>query len=129
MAGNLSAPRLAGRLLVKRPSQYADMLRRYRLYIDGRRVGTIKRSEELAFELPAGEHEIVARIDWCRSNFLSVTIREGATTEIEVGATARGARMLGAWYYITFGRAEYLYLKMSPRGFQVLTPDESGKEV
>ena len=75
MAGNLSAPRLAGRLLVKRPSQYADMVRRYRLYIDGRRVGTIKRSEELAFELPAGEHEIVARIDWCRSNFLSVTMR------------------------------------------------------
>jgi hypothetical protein len=60
-----------GTLIITRPRQYADRLRRYRIILDGREVGQLKASEELRVELPEGEHWMVARIDWARSNHLS----------------------------------------------------------
>jgi len=118
-----------GRISIKRPAQNVDMVRRYRLYIDGKRVGAIKRDATFDMDVAAGEHTLVARLDWVRSNFLTVTIREDEVTEIEVGANARGVQLLfGLLYYATFGYASYLYLRLRPRGFPITAMQLNGND-
>jgi hypothetical protein len=95
------------------------MCRRYRLSANGTPLAIIARGEELRLELPAGDYTLSARIDWCGSNRLDVTIRPGATTEVEIGTNIGGVRLLAALFYITAGRGEYLYLRQPPRGFAV----------
>jgi hypothetical protein len=116
-----------GRLTIKRPRQYADMIRRYGIFVDGALAGTMKAGEELALNIPTGEHQVVARIDWCGSNVLNVTVRPDETTEVEVGSNAMTWAGLLALYYVTFARSKYLYLRLAPRGFRVLPPDPAAR--
>src|SRR5689334_6745922 len=113
-----------GTLIVTRPRQFADLLRHYRIVVDDQDVGTLKRCEELRIELPEGEHRMVARIDWARSNYLSFGIRIGETAEIEVGSNARGWRLIAAPYFATLGFRNYLYLRRRATGFPVITTGE-----
>jgi hypothetical protein len=117
-----------GTLIIRRPNQYVDMARRYRIDVDGKSVVKIKRGEEMMLDVSVGEHRAVAKIDWCRSNFLDITIREDEPTEIEVSANHVARKVFGMIYYITFGRTEYLLLRISPRGFPVIaaTPMDTG---
>ncbi|GEM_PF-385928 len=118
-----------GPLIIRRPNQYPDRIRRYRVYVDGSLVGTLKAREELALNLPTGEHEIVARIDWCGSNTLRVNIRAEEATEIEVSSNAmKGAGFL-ALYYVTFGHSKYLTLRLASRGFSVFSTDTGARQV
>jgi hypothetical protein len=109
-----------GRLIVKRPNQYADKIRRYRIYVDGLRVGTLKALDELPLDVSVGEHEVVARIDWCRSNVLKVNVRTQEPTEVEVSSNAMNGAAFLVLYYITFGYSKYLSLRLAQRGFAVL---------
>jgi hypothetical protein len=46
---------------------YRDRWRAYRILIDGRKVGKLKRGQSARFELPAGLHTIQAAVDWMHS--------------------------------------------------------------
>jgi hypothetical protein len=50
---------------IKRSNDY--MMREFRLFIDGKKVGTIGNAQTKEFDIAAGQHSIIARIDWCRS--------------------------------------------------------------
>ena len=110
-----------GTLIVTRPRQYADRLRRYRIIVDEQEVGRVKAGDELRVELLEGEHRIVARIDWGRSNYLSIGVRVGEGTEIEVGTNVRGWLVIAAVYFATIGFWHYLYLRHRVTGFPVMT--------
>lgn len=114
-----------GTLILTRPRQWADRLRRYRILVDGREVARLKAGEELRLELPAGEHRMIAQIDWCTSNLLPFGIRPNETTEIEVGASARGWSLLASAFFITMGSGHYLYLKHRVVGFPVREADRA----
>ena len=73
--------------------------------------------------MPEGEHWMVARIDWTRSNYLSFGIRAGETTEIEVGSNVQGRVVIAAFYYATIGFQNYLYLRHRVIGSPVTTAD------
>jgi len=108
-----------GTLILTRPRQYADRLRRYRIIVDGGEVGRLKSGEELRIGLSQGKHRIVARIDWARSNELSVEIRAGEAIEIEVGSNARRWLLIAAIYFTLIGFRQYLYLRHRVTGFPV----------
>lgn len=101
------------KLIVARPRQYVDMLRRYKILVDGERAATIRRGETVELELPPGRHEITARIDWGRSNPVAIQAGEGESHCLEVGSNANG-RLLLAILYVTIWRDQYLYLKAVP---------------
>jgi hypothetical protein len=107
-------------LMLVRPKQWCDRLRRYRVLIDGAEVGRLAAGTELRVELPEGEHDVVAKIDWARSNRLTLTTRAGETTELEVGANARGWLLLAGIYLATAGSSQYLYLRHRVTGFPVV---------
>jgi hypothetical protein len=50
---------------IKRSNDY--MMREFRLFIDGKKVGTIGNAQTKEFDIAAGQHAIIAKIDWCRS--------------------------------------------------------------
>ncbi len=70
---------------IQRTNQYINGARDYKIYIDGQKVGTIANGELKQFETTAGEHTVVAKIDWCKSPERLLVIKEGETKEMSVG--------------------------------------------
>jgi hypothetical protein len=96
---------------IVRPSQYADMLRSYQIMLNGEKAGSIARNDVLEIAAPAGKATIAARIDWGRSQPLTIDTKPGETVEVEV--RNRWGSALGIWA-ITFGRNSYLTLTQCP---------------
>lgn len=92
---------------VVRPSLLADTLRSYKILLNGNVAGSIGHNGTLEIAAPAGTVTIEARIDWCRSNALTVNAVPGQTVEIEV--RNNWGAFLGLWA-VTFGRNSYLRL-------------------
>jgi len=61
----------------------------YKIFIDGTYCGLIRENETKGFEAKEGTHTVWAKIDWCRSNKLSVDIKD-SVVELEVGGTEKG---------------------------------------
>jgi hypothetical protein len=91
-----------------RRSQYADMLRSYKLFINGMEMGSIARNTILDLEVPAGPLTIEARIDWGRSELL--TIDAAPRQKIEIEVSNHWGALLALWA-VTFGSRSYLVLK------------------
>ena len=72
-----------GKLVISRPN-WTDSLSKYRILIDGHRSEYISIGQTLKVELPAGDHEIVARIHWCRSKPLRVKIDSLEACHVQV---------------------------------------------
>jgi hypothetical protein len=98
-------------LRLVRGSGYADWLRRYKIFINGTQVGTIARDAVLDLEVPSGPFTIEARLDWGRSQPLTIVATPEKRIEIEV-SNSWGA--LRALWGATFGFRTYLTLKRLP---------------
>lgn len=60
------------RLVRKKASR--DILRSYKVFIDGRLVGTIRQGSTCEFEIQPGRHDVFLTIDWCSSPHLPLDI-------------------------------------------------------
>ena len=102
-------------LRITRTSQYANKLRAYSIFLDGARVGKIKDGETVTYPLSPGSHTVQARIDWCRTKPVEITVKPGQDIPLEVGCYAGGWRLLLALFDAIWpGR--WLYLKASQLG-------------
>ena len=68
---------------IKRSNDY--MMREFRLFIDGKKIGTIANAQTKEFDIAAGQHSIIARIDWCRSPELTFETNDEASKIFLVG--------------------------------------------
>lgn len=100
-----------GKIELTRTSQYANYLRSIKIYIDNVEVQSIADGETKSFEVDAGQYEIFAKIDWCKTRPLRIDIRKNETTELELGSEITGWKMLFVPIYLTFMTKDYLYLK------------------
>jgi hypothetical protein len=98
-------------LILTRPRQYVDMLRRYTIIVDGHRRATIRRGQTISLDLPPGRHQVVAKIDWCRSNPVEIEVGPEGRHFLEVGSNLTGWRILNALAYIIRWPDRYLYLR------------------
>lgn len=99
------------KLVIARPRQYADMLRRYRITVDGELAARIATGQSVEIDLPPGGHRIVATIDWARSNPVEIDAEASGKHRLEVGSNVAGWRLLLGILYATIWRDRYLYLK------------------
>ena len=106
-----------GTLSISRPVQWSDRRRHYRILIDGVEAGRIDNGGTFEVELAAGDHEVTARIDWCRSKACRVSISRSVATRLEVGANAAGPMIFAGLYFATLGWWHYLYLRRPAEGF------------
>ena len=99
------------KLRLVRGSGYADRLRRYNIFINGVQAGTIAHDAVLDLEVPSGPLTIEARIDWCRSQPLTIEAMPDRRIDIEV--SNHWGALLALWG-VTFGFRTYLTLKRLP---------------
>ena len=69
-----------GTLVVRRPpGGWRDFARSYRIKVDGRHRGRVRRGRTLELTLPAGRHVVCARIDWKGSPELLIDVEAGGS--------------------------------------------------
>jgi hypothetical protein len=79
-----------GRLLIHRPERgYRDRSRRFVVYVDGQRTGTIGPGERLDLIVLAGAHRVQARIDFLRSRSAHVDVSDGQEFNVTIRAGGR----------------------------------------
>ena len=66
--------------------EIGDVLRTYKVVIDGNRVGDIRRGETKTFDVPAGQHEIHLEIDWAKSRNLGLNLSSGDVASLTCSA-------------------------------------------
>ena len=127
-------------IIINRTSEYLNRLRNCDVYIDGKKVDTISNGETKEFNISAGQHSILIKIDWCSSQTLLVDINDNETKSFKVGGFKNGKWLIPAAlvilgsiasrlfdfnylfyliipfflsmvYYMTLGRKQYLTLK------------------
>ena len=91
------------RLILSRTKHSSDPLRCYQVLVDGQRSESLLVGETVGIELPAGHHELVARIDWCRSQPLVVEVGPREPCYVEVGSILK-------WWHYALGMAFYAFL-------------------
>ena len=94
-----------------RPALLIDIVRSYRILLNGKIAGKIRHDSTLEVRVPAGPVTIEARLDWTRSQPLTIHAVPGQTIEIEVRNHWGASRALWA---ISFGRNSYLLLTPRP---------------
>jgi len=64
-------------------------------------MGRLKRNSRLSFQVSPGNHELVARIDWCSSNAVTFSVAPGDNVEFDVASSLRGWRVAGAVFALS----------------------------
>jgi L-asparagine transporter-like permease len=72
------------KLIIKRANEYGNAARKYGVYIDDQKAGTISNNDTESYDLAAGTHTLYAKIDWCYSQILTVTLSEGETKYVRL---------------------------------------------
>jgi hypothetical protein len=101
---------MATTISVSRDSGYADRRRDYRVVLDGAEIGRIGDGGQTSFDITSGRHQLMLKIDWCRSNIVVFDLAEGQSAEFKCGSSLRGWRQALLLYYAIFGFRNYLWL-------------------
>jgi hypothetical protein len=83
--------------------------RAFTIEIDEQSKGAVRRGETQLFEVPPGSHLVRARIDWCCSRVVRLTLEPGERADL----LCRNPRLaaLFSLYWITLGRRRYPVLQ------------------
>ena len=73
------------KLIIIRNSEYVNRLRTYRIYLDGVKLGNVANGDSKEFEVPAGEHQVWAKIGWCSSPTISFEVKEQQAKTYQIG--------------------------------------------
>lgn len=96
---------------VSRDSGYADRLRDYRVLLDGAEIGRLGNGTAKNFEIPSGQHQLMIKVDWGRSNIVVFDFGDSQSARFLCGSNLRGWRLALAIYYMSFGFRNYLWLR------------------
>jgi hypothetical protein len=94
---------------VIRPASGSSRYRAFKIVIDGKRVGDLRRGEQRMFMVSPGQHQVWAEIDWCRSQRLQLEVSRGET--VGLVCRTRPLDALLAVYTFTLGRHRYPILE------------------
>jgi hypothetical protein len=97
-------------LEIARTSQWANRLRRYSILVDGSEVGTVRNGETVKIPVDPGQRIVQVKLDWCRSESLTVAVKPGQSCVLEVGCISKSWHALEALTAI-FSPHRYLYVR------------------
>ncbi len=99
-----------GTIRLQREKSFSDVMRKYKVFVDGKMINTISSKELIEFELTPGEHDIHLKIDWCYSNVITVNVKENEDIQLICGNSCEGSMKQKALLYITIWYKNYLYI-------------------
>jgi len=71
-----------GTVTIKRKLEQVNKLRKINIYLDGAYAFSLSNGASKDIKLDTGTHNLLAKIDWCSSAVLPLTIKENEKTEI-----------------------------------------------
>jgi hypothetical protein len=86
---------------------WMDRNRRYKVTIDDQVMGQLRKNQSESFEVACGEHRVRIRIDFLKSNELTISVQEGQTLDVY----CRGHGSLVALFNTLFRWNKYLDLE------------------
>jgi hypothetical protein len=104
---------MSSRIILTRVVDYFAMWRKYRVFVDGQKVGTILYRKTEYLSVRPGRHRVQVRIDWWRSNLVSIDIAEGEDIYLECGSNLKGWRWTLAWFSMLLPKG-WLWLRIAP---------------
>src|SRR6188508_88630 len=98
-------------IIITRTSQYANRLRAIKIFINGKEAGSVANGKTEEFPVPAGPVELYAKIDWCKTKPVALTLDPGQKVQFELGSPLKGARVFLSFYYAIFKTGDWIYLR------------------
>ena len=78
-------------LVVKRKSELNNKSRKIDLYLNNEKIESIENGKSITMNLTPGSYELYAKIDWCRSQILTVNVENDRDTIVELSGFKYGA--------------------------------------
>lgn len=88
-------------LIVKRSNNWINHFRKYKIYVNGEMIGKIANANTNEFKVPNGNIEIKAKIDWCHSKEINLSMFDDNSKSIKI-STFKYSDHLVIGYIITF---------------------------
>lgn len=63
-------------IIINRSNEWINGTRKFGIYLDNQKIGTISKGETKEFDVPAGQYKVRAKIDWLGSNYLLCQVSE-----------------------------------------------------
>lgn len=97
---------------IKRDSGYADVVRGYKVMLDGKAVARVYDGQTISVDVPPGKHQLYIKLDLWRSNILEFEAGSGEIL-FECGNHLRGWRVFLSLFYGAFCPRSYIWLRRS----------------
>ena len=82
------------KLIIKRNSEWNSRARKFGIYLNDKKIGTIANGETKEFQIDSGKHKINGKIDWCKSPIIDFEIAENESKTIEISGYKYGNILL-----------------------------------
>ncbi|MFI5133734.1 MAG: hypothetical protein ACHQEB_05330 [Chitinophagales bacterium] len=74
------------KIIVSRPSQWMYRLRTYKVFVNGKQVGTLKNGSSEEFIVEPGDNAVECKVDWYSSRAFTMNIQPGETVYLRVAS-------------------------------------------
>lgn len=100
-----------GCITLIRGIEMTNYLRAYDVFIDNRWEGNIAAGETRHFPLAPGEHQVMLKLDWCRSRTMAVEMNRNRNVSLHCGAKYNNWKVL---FTVLLKPHDWLYLTTEP---------------
>ena len=100
--------RPAGHLTLTRKVDGTNYLRKLKIFVDDEIVCLISVGETVHLKLPEGPHQISVKIDWCKTEPITIEIDNARNTQLICGSTFNDWKCIFTW---AVDPKNYLYVR------------------
>lgn len=75
---------MLAKIILSRKNEFMNRARAFKVFIDGEEVGKIGNNKVEEFDIVAGSHTILCKIDWCSSEVYTIQAKEDDTIYLQV---------------------------------------------
>jgi len=96
---------------ITRVSQHINRARKINIYLDNEKIASLKNGETKKLHLEAGTHTLFAKIDWCKTAPLEITITENSHFALEIGSDLNTLNPLAILNATFINTSKFIYLR------------------
>jgi hypothetical protein len=71
-----------GKVRIHRSNQWYGGVRDYKIFLDNQKIGEVGKGDTKEFNIPEGEHQLFAKIDWFETKKISLNLKKDEEREI-----------------------------------------------
>ncbi|MFD0975423.1 hypothetical protein [Salinimicrobium gaetbulicola] len=109
-----------GKLRIHRSNQWYGGVRDYKIFLDNQKIGEVGKGDTKEFNIPDGEHQLFAKIDWFETEKVSLNLEKDEEREIVLKSSEKSKWtipiifILPGLVYLTDLKLELLLLLFIP---------------